>query len=168
MYSGVRHALLALLAKEPAHGYELKTELEHTFGAAYPRLNIGQIYTTLARLERDGLVRGVDVAQSRRPNKRVYELTAAGRDELAAWIEQPAEGPRLRDDFFTKLVLAPRAGAADRGQLIDRQRHHHLRAMHELLALPAGDPVPALLVEGAVLHLRADLEWLDRCEEELA
>src|SRR5207244_13547756 len=124
------------LSQQPDHGYELKLALEQTFGAAYAQLNIGQIYTTLSRLERDALVRADEVEQSRRPNKRVYELTPAGRDELAAWIEQPAEGPRLRDDFFTKLVLAPRAGLADRGELISRQRRHYLRAMHDLLATP--------------------------------
>src|SRR6266849_1616073 len=101
----MRYAVLALLAKEPGHGYELKVALEQTFGAAYAALNVGQIYTTLSRLERDGLVRGSDVTQTRRPNKRVYELTAAGREELQAWVDQPVEGSRLRDDFFTKLVL---------------------------------------------------------------
>ena len=168
----MRHAVMALLAKEPAHGYELKVALEQTFGAAYPALNVGQIYTTLSRLERDGLVRGTDIAQRRRPNKRVYELTAAGREQLREWVDEPVEGPRLRDDFFTKLVLVPRAGLADRSELIDRQRRRYLRAVHELVALAeqgdvAAEPAAALLVEGAVLHLKADLEWLDRCEEEL-
>ena len=167
----MRHAVLALLAKEPRHGYELKLALEHTFGAAYPPVNIGQIYTTLARLERDGRVDSSDVSQDRRPNKRVYELTPSGREELERWIQDVGVGPRLRDEFFTKLVLAPQAGLADRAQLIDRQRRQHLRTMHELgeLAeqLDRREPAAALLVEGAILHLRADLEWLDRCEEEL-
>ena len=74
----MRQHLLALLAKEPAHGYELKLALEQTFGTAYPSPNIGQIYVTLKRLEADGLVRGEDVEQDSRPNKKVYELTAAG------------------------------------------------------------------------------------------
>ena len=70
----MRQPLLALLAKEPAHGYELKLALEQTFGQAYPSPNIGQIYVTLKRLEQDGLVRSEDVEQTTRPNKRVYEL----------------------------------------------------------------------------------------------
>src|SRR3984957_13733421 len=102
----VRQPLLALLAKEPAHGYELKLALEQTFGAAYPSPNIGQIYVTLKRLEADGLVRSQDVAQTTRPNKRVYELTPAGREAVAAWVDEPSDGPRVRDDFFTKLILA--------------------------------------------------------------
>jgi DNA-binding PadR family transcriptional regulator len=167
----VRQPLLALLAKEPAHGYELKLALEQTFGAAYPSPNIGQIYVTLKRLEADGLVRSQDVAQATRPNKRVYELTQAGRDALAGWVDEPSDGPRVRDDFFSKLILAPRAGLADRMELINKQRHHYYRLMRGLNELQesAGrdDTTARLLIEGTLLHLQADLDWLERCQEEL-
>jgi DNA-binding PadR family transcriptional regulator len=167
----VRLPLLALLAKEPAHGYELKSLLEQTFGRAYPSPNIGQIYVTLQRLERDGLVTSRGVVQATRPNKRVYELTAAGRDALAAWIEEPTDGPRVRDDFFMKLVLSPLAGATDRMALINRQRRHYLDLMRGLSRLTAATDrdsrVARLLIEGAMLHLQADLDWLERCQEEL-
>lgn len=167
----MRLPLLALLAKEPAHGYELKSQLEQTFGQAYPSPNIGQIYVTLQRLERDGLVSSQDVVQMTRPNKRVYELTPAGRDALAAWIEAPTDGPRVRDDFFMKLVLSPLAGATDRMALINRQRRHYLDLMRALSRMAAaadrGSPTARLLIEGAILHLQADLDWLERCQEEL-
>ncbi len=166
----VRLPLLALLAKEPAHGYELKNLLEQTFGEAYPSPNIGQIYVTLQRLERDGLVSSQDVVQATRPNKRVYELTPAGRDALTTWIEEPSDGPRVRDDFFMKLVLSPVAGATDRMALINRQRRHYLNLMRGLSGLAAasgGSRVSRLLIEGAMLHLQADLDWLERCQEEL-
>ncbi|WP_283137241.1 PadR family transcriptional regulator [Rhizohabitans arisaemae] len=167
----MRLQLLALLAKEPAHGYELKQALEQTFGNAYPSPNIGQIYVTLGRLEKDGLVRGVDVEQSNRPNKKVYHLTAAGLDTLAIWADEPTEGPRVRDEFFMKLVLAPMTGMADRMALITRQRRHYLALMQDLNQLLAatdrGNRYAILLIEGAMLHLQADLEWLDRCQEEL-
>ena len=167
----MRQPLLALLAKEPAHGYELKLALEQTFGQAYPSPNIGQIYVTLKRLEQDGLVRSQDVEQNSRPNKRVYELTPAGREELVAWVEEPTEGPRVRDDFFIKLVLAPMAGLADRMELINSQRRHYFGIMRNLTEMQAGmdraDATARLLVEGAVLHLQADLDWLERCQEEL-
>jgi DNA-binding PadR family transcriptional regulator len=167
----VRLHLLALLAKEPAHGYELKLALEQTFGAAYPSPNIGQIYVTLKRLEQDGLVRSQDVEQSTRPNKRVYELTPAGLDTLVSWVDEPSDGPRVRDDFFTKLILAPMAGLADRMELINRQRRHYLGIMRNLTGLQAStdrEDAPArLLIEGAVLHLQADLDWLERCQEEM-
>jgi len=167
----VRQPLLALLAKEPAHGYELKLALEQTFGQAYPSPNIGQIYVTLKRLEQDGLVRSQDVEQDGRPNKRVYELTPAGREQLAAWVQEPIEGPRVRDKFFMKLVLAPMAGLADRMELINSQRHHYFGIMRNLMEMQASmdnaTPAARLLVEGAVLHLQADLDWLERCQEEL-
>jgi DNA-binding PadR family transcriptional regulator len=167
----VRQHLLALLAKEPAHGYELKLALEQTFGEAYPSPNIGQIYVTLKRLEQDGLVRSQDVEQTTRPNKRVYELTAAGHDALMSWVNEPSEGPRVRDEFFIKLVLAPMAGLAGRIDLINRQRRHYLGIMRNLTGLQAcadrEDTTARLLIEGAVLHLQADLDWLERCQEEL-
>ncbi|GAA2206048.1 PadR family transcriptional regulator [Nonomuraea monospora] len=168
----MRPHLLALLAKEPAHGYELKQALEQTFGSAYPSPNIGQIYVTLGRLEKDGLIRAVDVEQSNRPNKKVYYLTAKGRESLEAWVDEPTEGPRVRDEFFMKLVLAPLTGIADRMALISRQRRHYLSLMgdlNDLLSRTApSDRVAMLLIEGAMLHLQADLDWLERCQEDLA
>ena len=168
----MRPVLLALLAKEPAHGYELKQALEQTFGGAYPSPNIGQIYVTLGRLEKDGLVRSQDVQQTSRPNKKVYELTPAGRDALAAWAEEQSDGPRLRDDFFVKLALAPMTGSADRITLINRQRRHLLSLMRGLSdladATERDNTVALLLIDGARLHLQADLDWLERCQEELA
>lgn len=167
----MRQHLLALLAKEPAHGYELKLALEQAFGAGYPSPNIGQVYVTLKRLEAEGLVRSEDVAQDSRPNKKVYELTAAGREAVAAWVDEPADGPRVRDDFFVKLVLAPRAGLADAMELINRQRRHYYAQMRRLAELLEGeghlDATARLFIEGQVLHLQADLDWLERCQQEL-
>jgi DNA-binding PadR family transcriptional regulator len=163
--------ILALLAKEPAHGYELRSRLQRIFGEVYPMPNIGQIYVTLQRLERDGLVRSQDVVQTTRPNKRVYGLTEAGHAELEAWIDHPGNEPRIRDDFFMKLALGPIAGDADRLELINRQRRLYLSQMRSLSGLadstPADERLALLLVEGAMLHLQADLDWLERCQQEL-
>jgi DNA-binding PadR family transcriptional regulator len=163
----VRHALLALLSKEPAHGYELKQAVEAEFGELWPPVNIGQIYKTLGRLEDDGLVRSATVTQASRPDKKVFELTAAGREELVAWIDQPSPSVRVKDEFFTKVVLAARAKVADPLVLIDRQRRAHLRQLRSLgeLATTATGIAARLAVEGAVLHLQADLHWLERCEQ---
>src|SRR3712207_2462023 len=131
----MRNAFLALLAGGPAHGYELKQAFEEALGGVWPPLNAGQVYTTLARLERDGLVRGVQVEQAHRPDKKVYELTPDGRAAIEAWLETPVEGPRLKDEFFLKLVLAHAAGlnsAHDPTVLIERQRHRYLQEMREL------------------------------------
>ena len=163
----MRHALLALLSKEPAHGYELKQAVETEFGELWPPVNIGQIYKTLGRLETDGLVQSSTVAQANRPDKRVFELTAAGREELAAWIDRPSPGVRVKDEFFTKLILAARARVVDPLVLIDRQRRAHLRELRSVsdLAGTASGMAARLAVEGAVLHLQADLKWLERFEQ---
>jgi DNA-binding PadR family transcriptional regulator len=167
----VRLPLLALLAKEPAHGYELKQALEQTFGAAYPQPNIGQIYVTLGRLEQKGLIQGQEVSQASRPKKRVYEITDKGRAALAEWFAEPTAGPRVRDEFFMKLVLAPAAGETGRVALINKQRRHYLNTMRGLSRMAAAEDrdnrVAQLLIEGAMLHLQADLDWLERCQEEL-
>ncbi len=112
----MRLPLLALLARGPAHGYELKQDLEQLLGAAYPQPNVGQIYVTLGRLEKSGLIEGEDVEQSSRPNKKVYHLTEAGREALRHWFEETEAEPRVRDEFFMKLALAP----ADRSRRPDR------------------------------------------------
>jgi DNA-binding PadR family transcriptional regulator len=164
----MRLPLLALLASGPAHGYELKQALEQRFGAVLPPLNAGQIYTTLSRLERDGLVEDDAVAQNGRPNKRVYRLTDEGQGELRAWVADSTPATRLKDDFFIKLVLARAAGIADPLELIDRQRSAYLQALRELDDIAVeDDETAALLIEGAALHLEADLKWLDLCERRM-
>jgi DNA-binding PadR family transcriptional regulator len=166
----VRLALLVLLAKGPAHGYELKQALEKLMGAAYPQPNIGQIYVTLGRMESAGLIEGEAVEQSSRPNKRIYRLTDAGYEAVAAWFEEPVE-PKVRDDFFMKLALAHETGAADQVALINKQRRYCLNAMRDLSKVAASEDqshrISHLLIEGAMLHLQADLDWLERCQEEL-
>ncbi|AWK09125.1 PadR family transcriptional regulator [Streptomyces spongiicola] len=167
----MRLPLLALLSRGPAHGYELKQDLEQLLGAAYPQPNVGQIYVTLGRLEKSGLIEGEEVAQSSRPNKRIYRLTDAGTEALRAWFEETADEPRVRDEFFMKLALAPRTGLADQIALINKQRREYLNTMRNLSKLSATEDrdnrIAQLLIEGAMLHLQADLDWLERCQEEL-
>ena len=166
----MRFPLLALLADGPAHGYDLKRRLEEGFGSALPPVNAGQIYTTLSRLQRDGLVEDDAVEQNGRPNKRVYRLTEQGRLELDGWVRASEPTNRLKDDFFIKLVLARAADIASPLELIDRQRAAYLQALRELddvAATANGDVTAALLIEGAALHLEADLKWLDLCEQRI-
>jgi DNA-binding PadR family transcriptional regulator len=158
---------LALLAESPRHGYELKQAFDRRFASVLAPLNGGQVYTTLQRLERDGLVAGNGVPDDGR-QKRVYELTPSGRAALAEWISSPASATRLRDEFFLKLVLAGLSGMADPAALIDRQRRECLESLRALApAAESDDLVVALLAEGAALHLEADLRWLELCETRL-
>ncbi|MGW3951708.1 PadR family transcriptional regulator [Streptomyces sp. NPDC004752] len=167
----MRLPLLALLARGPAHGYELKQGLEQLLGSAYPQPNVGQIYVTLGRLEKQGLIEGEEVEQSSRPNKKIYHLTDAGREALRGWFAEPEDEPRVRDEFFMKLALAPQTGLADQLALINKQRRQYLNTMRNLSRLAAAENrdnrIAHLLIEGAMLHLQADLDWLERCQEEL-
>jgi DNA-binding PadR family transcriptional regulator len=165
----MREVLLGLLHKEPAHGYELKGAIESIFGQVWPAVNIGQIYSTLTRLERAGLVRSATVAQASRPDKKVFELTAAGGEAVRQWVDDLVV-PQVRDAFFSKLVLAAQTRLADPLMLIDRQRRAYLRRLSALgdLAGSAKGFAARLAVEGAVLHLQADLRWLEQCEEALS
>jgi len=170
----MRNAILAFLADSPGHGYDLKVRLEGGFGAAWPSVNIGQVYSTLGRLERDGLVVSEAIAQESRPEKRVYSVTTLGREELEAWLAAPTEAPRLTDDFFMKLLLAGLPGLArsvDRRAIIERQRTSWLQLLRDVNARALeGDPNSAdtLLLEGAILHLQADLKWLELYERHLS
>jgi DNA-binding PadR family transcriptional regulator len=166
----MKELFLALLSGERVHGYELKQSLEQEFGDLLPSLNAGQIYVTLGRLERDGLVVGHAVPGDGR-GKRVYELTDAGRAALTAWIDAPLPGTRLKDPFFMKLVVLAAAQLAEPKQLLDAQRREYLQSLRDLNALLEANgkpPAAELLVEGAILHLKADLEWLDLIEQRLA
>jgi DNA-binding PadR family transcriptional regulator len=166
----MRELFLALLSGERAHGYELKQSLEQEFGELLPALNAGQIYVTLGRLERDGLVVGHAVPGDGR-GKRVYELTDRGREAVTAWIDAPVSGRRLKDEFFMKLVVLASAGLAEPKQLLEGQRREYLQSLRDLNALLEANgkgTAAELLVEGAILHLKADLEWLDLIERRLA
>ena len=166
----MRELFLALLSGERAHGYELKQSFEQEFGDLLPALNTGQIYVTLGRLERDGLVVGHAVPGDGR-GKRVYELTEAGRAALAAWIELPVSGRRLKDEFLMKFIVLASSQLAEPKQLLESQRREYLQSLRDLnarLEANGNGPTAELLIEGAILHLRADLEWLDLIEQRLA
>jgi DNA-binding PadR family transcriptional regulator len=165
----MQELFLTLLSGRSAYGYELRQTLEREFGDLLPALNGGQVYTTLARLERDGLIVGRDVPTDSR-GKRVYSLTDAGRTVLSDWIETPVPGARLKDEFFMKLVLVAGAGLAEPRKLVEGQRREYLQSLRDLdglLETRAKSAITELLVEGAILHLKADLEWLDLIEQRI-
>lgn len=167
----LKFALLGLLAQRDRHGYDLKSAFEELTGGTWP-LNIGQVYTTLARLERDGLVANSVVAQELLPDRKVYALTPDGWDELTGWLAEPVTGAvRLKDELFVKILIHSLVDAGEPVALIWAQRKRELETLAELTRLrddPAQAPATALLLEGAVLHVQADLAWLDRCEERVA
>src|SRR5690349_19128578 len=102
----MRWLFLALLSSGPAHGYELKRRYDGLFGAVWDSINIGQIYVTLGRLERDGLVTSTAVRQEKGADRKDYELTELGRKALGGWLDEPADVPLPKSDLLLKLVAA--------------------------------------------------------------
>ena len=169
----LHHAVLALLAAKPAHGYELKGSFEQAVGDQWGGLNIGHLYQILDRLARDGLIDSERQPQQVKPDRLVHRITPAGRAELDRWLTEPSVRTRgYRDDFFLKVMAAAQAG--DPVMLTDvlrRQRAHLLRELRSLAdakAAAAGSPVVSLLVAAAELHARADLGVVDAAEHDLS
>jgi DNA-binding PadR family transcriptional regulator len=168
----IQHAVLALLANGRSYGYSLKGAFEAAVGPQWGPLNIGHLYQVLDRLSRDDLVISHRVAQSVKPDKVEYEITDAGRAELADWLAAPT--PRtsgFRDDFFLKVMAAARsANAGTVRDVITGQRGFLLRELRNLETLrrrPDVDRVAGLLLTAATQHVTADLAFLDLAEEDL-
>jgi DNA-binding PadR family transcriptional regulator len=162
----VREVLLALLAKESSHGYQLRARLQLALGPLAAALNAGQVYVTLNRLEKAGLVTSQRMGQADRPDRKVYELTAAGRARVVEWLADTSWPKPAPAEFHLKLMAAAAAGLGDPVRLVDLQRHALLAgladAQRAALAEPDGS-VAGLLLEGVVLRLQADLRWLEAC-----
>jgi DNA-binding PadR family transcriptional regulator len=165
--------MLALLDRGPAHGYELKRAHDELFGDVAPPVNVGQIYVTLGRLERDGLVVHHTEAGGDRPDRKVYEVTDVGRKALRDWLSETSDLPVGKSDVILKLVaglicdgaVAP-AVVEHRGRCLDA-----LRRLAAMGSRPAGADgssgvgVGELLRRSSVLHLEAELKWLDLVDD---
>ena len=170
----LHHAVLALLAAKPAHGYELKTSFEQAVGDQWGGLNIGHVYQILDRLARDGLIESERQPQQVKPDRVIHRLTPAGRAELGRWLAEPAIPARgYRDDFFLKVMAAVRsADPAALPAVLSNQRTHLLRQLHALADARTASaatitPVESLLITAAELHTRADLGVVDAAEKTL-
>jgi DNA-binding PadR family transcriptional regulator len=168
----VRQALLALLEQGPMYGYQLRTEFEKRTGSTWP-LNVGQVYTTLTRLERDGLVeeRGDDGE-----GHQVYAVTESGRAEVAAWFTTPVERTQPpRDELAIKLALAVTVPGVEVGTVIQQQRGATMAALQDYTRLKRRQVDPAepadmawsLVLDSLVFAAEAEVRWLDHCEARL-
>lgn len=160
--------VLALLRVGPAHGYDLKREHDTWFPDSRP-LAFGQIYATLARLERGGLVEVVETRSESGPERTVYALSPGGEEKLREWFAEPADATASSaDEIVRKTVAALRTGV-DPADFLTNQRAAHLRRMHELTRQPPErDPVSRLARDHLIAHLDADLRWLDLAVERAA
>jgi DNA-binding PadR family transcriptional regulator len=152
------------------YGYQLRVAFEESTGGAWP-LNIGQVYTTLARLERDGLVHSLPAADG---GQRPYEATEAGRRELETWFATPiARTDRPRDELAIKLALALATPGIDIHHVVQTQRTATMRTLQEYTRLKnrtdgPGDLSWRLVLDAMVFQAEAEIRWLDHCEASLA
>jgi DNA-binding PadR family transcriptional regulator len=169
----VRNAILGLLAQRPRHGYELRAAFEALVGGEEVwGVKPAQIYTTLARLEEGGLVVQEAVGKDGGPEKRIYGITSLGQAELEAWFTTGADEERQRDEFFIKLMLSLSAHTADPYGVIQAQRSRLYQDLHDHTtrrnkANPRSELAQIFLLDKAIMHLEADLRWLDMIESRL-
>jgi DNA-binding PadR family transcriptional regulator len=173
----VRNALLGLLLQRPRHGYELRVAFEALVGGEQNwEVKPAQIYTTLSRLEEGGLVVQQGLTQDGGPEKRIYTITPQGCNELIAWLTTGVEGEHQRDELFVKLMVSLTLGAAipeaTPQRVIQAQRARLYQELHGFTvrrnnADPRAELALIFLLDKAVMHLEADLRWLELLEARL-
>ena len=166
----VPHALLALLSEEPKYGLRLQNEFEARTGEVWP-LNVGQVYTTLQRLERDGLVEADDGA-GRSQKQRRYRITPAGAHELADWLRTPPDlVPPPRDELVIKVLVALQVPGIDVHEILQVHRRQVIEVMQRytrIKAEAAENDVPlALVADAELFRLEAIVRWLDAADVRL-
>jgi DNA-binding PadR family transcriptional regulator len=164
----VPHALLALLSEGPKYGLRLQNEFEARTGEVWP-LNVGQVYTTLHRLERDGLVETDD--EGERSQKR-YRITPAGDHELAVWLRTPPElVPPPRDELVIKVLVALQIPGIDVHEILQVHRRHVIEIMQRYTRVKAeaaeDDVALALVADAELFRLEAIVRWLDAADVRL-
>jgi DNA-binding PadR family transcriptional regulator len=168
----IRHGLLALLERGPSHGYQLRAEFDAATGDTWP-LNVGQVYTTLDRLERDGLV--VQDGEPDGDGRIAYRITDDGRREVTAWFASPVtRSGAPRDELAIKLALAVTTPGVDVLTVVQTQRTATMTGLQELTRLkarssdPGDDLAWSLVLDSLVFRAEAEIRWLDHCEARVA
>ena len=164
-----QEVVLAMLAKEPSHGYQLRARLRDALGPLGDAMNAGQVYVTLTRLEKAGLLAAERSADDTdQSDRKVYMLTPDGQQRVAEWIAEVSWPKPDLAEFHLKLIAAASAGLADPLTIVDTQRRELLRRLRDAQRAAMAEPSrsnAALLLEGIVLRLQADLRWLEACEK---
>lgn len=167
-----QEVVLALLAKEPSYGYQLRARLRQALGPLGDAMNDGQVYVTLTRMEKAGLVSSEPAAGlPDRPDRKVYALTPDGQQRVAGWLADMTWPGPAPAEFHLKLVAAAAARLADPLTIVDAQRREILRRLRDAQRAALDEPdhsTASLLLEGLVLRLQADLHWLEACERHWA
>jgi len=169
MPSATQHVLLGLLDGSPRHGYDLKREYDDRFPGLRP-LRFSQIYSTLARLDRDGLVALIDESSGQGPDRKQYAITPSGISDLETWLRTPLDpGEPPQGELFLKVTLALLSGR-DAAQLLETQRLAHITQMRALRVnkKAAETEADAILCDFGLFHLEADIKWMEHTQTRLA
>ena len=153
--------LLGLLRREPSYGYDLKHAYDRYFGSQKP-LAFGQVYSTLARMIRDELIRALGEEPGAGPDRKKYQITPAGQQRVEQWLHTPdVPSPTLQSELFAKTVIALLI-EDDAQRLLDVQRSEHMARMRELTRLKReGDLLQVLMCDHGLFHIEADLRWIE-------
>jgi DNA-binding PadR family transcriptional regulator len=167
----VRHALLALLSEGPKYGLQLRQEFEARTGEVWP-LNVGQVYTTLQRLERDGLVESDGEPDEADGPQKGFHITVAGRSELDDWLRTPPDAATPpRDELVIKVMVAATVPGVDVHDVVQVHRRHLVEAMQQFTRLKEGaaedDIGVVLVVDAEIYRLDAQIRWLDAADARL-
>ncbi|HMD93362.1 MAG TPA: PadR family transcriptional regulator [Trebonia sp.] len=168
----VRHALLALLSEGPKYGLQLREEFESRTGDVWP-LNVGQVYTTLQRLERDGLVTALDGEESEEGPQKAFKITAAGRAELGEWLRVPPDlSAPPRDELVMKILVAVRVPGTDVHEVIQAHRTYLVQLMQQWTRLKEEEEAEPdlsflLMVDSELFRLDSVIRWLDAADGRL-
>ena len=165
----IRHALLALLSEGPKYGLQLRQEFEARTGEVWP-LNVGQVYTTLQRLERDGLVESDDVVEDS-PQKG-FHITSEGESELSQWLRTPPDlSSPPRDELVMKVLVAIRVPGVDVHEVVQVHRRYLVELMQQWTRLKENetdlDLSFALVVDAELFRLDSVIRWLDAADGRL-
>jgi DNA-binding PadR family transcriptional regulator len=165
----VRHALLALLSEGPKYGLQLRQEFEARTGEVWP-LNVGQVYTTLQRLERDGFVESDD-ADGGEGRQRRFRITSDGNAELLDWLRAPQDMSPPRDELVIKVLVAWQVPGVDVQDVIQAHRRHLVETMQRYIHVKADqaehDVGLALVVDAELFRLEGIVRWLDAADSRL-
>ncbi|MHA7271247.1 PadR family transcriptional regulator [Arthrobacter sp. HLT1-20] len=176
----IKHSLLALLAESPRYGYQLRGEFEERTGSTWP-LNIGQVYTTLDRLERDALV---EKEGDDGEGHVIYSITSAGRTEVMGWFAQPVAATNPpRNELAIKLALALTLTDVDVSAVVQAQRTASMKLLQDYTRQrraaasnagtqlsggsgtgDANDAAWLLVLDSLIFTTEAEVRWLDHCE----
>ncbi|MBH0159266.1 PadR family transcriptional regulator [Fictibacillus sp. 26RED30] len=159
----VKHAILILLSQSPRHRYDLKVSFESMVYKQW-EINAGQIYTTIDRLVRDGLV---DASSEEETDLRIYRITPKGEEEIQKWLLEPVEKPLLKDDFYFKLLCVKQLSSFNLEKMVKQQKEMIIKNILELqllrknISFTKENETILYLIDGKILHLEADMKWLE-------